>query len=121
MSAAAGALAGLLLLVACGGGPSLERTTPVPPDRLQVTAEGGGGGRFQVELDCAVADHAACAGVLAALASADDPQTCSPAAGGDRRLVVVGTIDGDPIRTTVERRTDCEIAAYDAAARAAGL
>jgi len=121
LSAAVAAAAALLLLAACGGGGSSERTGPTPPDRLRVTAEGGGGGRFRVDLDCAVADRDACTGVLAALAAADDPQTCSPAAGGDRRLLVEGTIDGEPVRAVVGRRTDCEIAAYDAAVRAAGL
>ena len=97
-----------------------ERTGATPPDRLSVTVEGGSAGRFRVDLDCAIADHDACAGVIAAVAAADDPRTCSPADGGDRRLEVEGTIGGEPIRAVVERRTDCG-PAYDAAARAAGL
>ena len=121
LSAAAVVVAALLVSAACGGGSALERTGATPPDRLSVTAEGGTAGRFRVDLDCSVADREACAGVIAALAAADDPGTCSPADGGDRQLKVVGTIDGEPISVTVERRTDCEIAAYDAAARAAGL
>jgi hypothetical protein len=118
---AAAASALLALAWGCGGDGAAERTGPTPPDRLQVTLEGGAVGRFRIELDCAVADRDACAGVIAALAAADDPPTCSPADGGDRQLEVVGTIDGEPIRAVVGRRTDCEIAAYDAAARAAGL
>ena len=121
LSATAVVAAALLVSAACGGGSALERTGATPPDRLSVTAEGGTVGRFRVDLDCSVADREACAGVIAALAAADDPGTCSPADGGDRRLKVEGTIDGEPISVTVERRTDCEIAAYDAAARAAGL
>ena len=111
----------LRLAAACGGGGGADRTGPPPPDRLTVTAEGGTAGPFRVDLDCAVADRDACAGVIAAVAAADDPAACSPADGGDRRLQVRGTIDGEPVRAVVERRTDCEIAAYDAAARAAGL
>jgi hypothetical protein len=118
---AAVAAAVLLLAAACAGGGVAERTGPTPPDRLSVTAEGGSAGRFRVDLDCAVADREACAGVIAALAAADDPQTCSPADDDGRRLEVDGTIGGDPVRAVVKRRTDCEIAAYDAAARAAGL
>jgi hypothetical protein len=119
---AAAVAAGLLALAwGCGGDGAAERTGPTPPDRLEVTQVGGAAGRFRIDLDCAVADREACAGVVAALAAADDPPTCSPADGGDRRLEVRGTIDGEPIRAVVGRRTDCEIAAYDAAARAAGL
>ena len=122
LSAAAAVAALLALAWGCGGdGGASERTGPTPPDRLQVTLEGGTVGRFRVELDCAVADRDACAGLIAALAAADDPPTCSPADGGDRRLLVVGTIDGEPVRAVVGRRTDCEIAAYDAAVGAAGL
>ena len=121
LSAAAAVAATLLLASACGGTGASERTGATPPDRLSVTVEGGSAGRFRVDLDCAIADHDACAGVIAAVAAADDPRTCSPADGGDRRLEVEGTIGGEPIRAVVERRTDCEIAAYDAAARAAGL
>jgi len=121
LSLAAAAAAVVLIAAACGGGGAAERTAATPPDRLAVTAEGGGSGPFRVDLDCAVADREACAGVIAAVAAADDPRTCSPADGGDRRLQVEGTIEGEPIRAVVERRTDCEIAAYDAAVRAAGL
>ncbi len=121
LSTGAAVAAALLLAVACTGGGGAERTSATPPDRLTVTADGGSGGPFRVSLDCAVADRDACAGIIAALAAADDPGTCSPADGGDRRLQVGGTIDGEPIRVVVKRRTDCEIAAYDAAARAAGL
>ncbi|HET6689252.1 MAG TPA: hypothetical protein VFG74_00160 [Miltoncostaeaceae bacterium] len=121
MSAAAVVVAAVLLAAACTGGGAAERTGATPPDRLSVTVEGGSARPFRVDLDCAVADRDACAGVIAAAAAADDPGTCSPADGGDRRLRVEGTIDGEPIRAVLERRTDCEIAAYDAAARAAGL
>ncbi len=121
MSAAATVAAVVLLAAACAGGGTAERTGATPPDRLSVTAEGGSAGPYSVVLDCAVADREACADVIAAVAAADDPRTCSPADGGDRRLQVEGTLEGEPIRVVVERRTDCEIAAYDAAARAAGL
>ncbi|MGE0026038.1 MAG: hypothetical protein AB7O78_11190 [Thermoleophilia bacterium] len=121
MSAGAAVAALTLLAAGCGGTGAAERTGATPPDRLSVIAEGGDAGPFRVDLDCAIADHDACAGVIAAVAAADDPRTCSPADGGDRRLQVQGTIDGQPIRAVVERRTDCEIAAYDAAARAAGF
>ena len=122
LSAAAAAAALLALAWGCGSGDgAAERTGPTPPDRLQVTVVGDTVGRFRVDLDCAVADRDACAGVIAALAAADDPETCSAADGGDRQIEVEGTIDGEPVRAVVGRRTDCEIAAYDAAVGAAGL
>ena len=112
---AVGALAG------CGGGGGAERTGPVPPDRLVVTAEGGGIGHFRIDLDCAIADRDACAGVLAAIASADDPERCEARDGGDRSLAIEGMIGGEEVRALLRRRTDCEVDAYDAAARAVGL
>jgi hypothetical protein len=121
LSAAAAAAVLLAVAVGCGREAAPERTGPTPPDRLSVTAEGGTAGRFRIDLDCAVADREACAGVVAAIVAADDPQTCSPADGGDRVLRVAGTLDGEEVRVVLRRRTDCEIAAYDAAARAAGL
>ncbi len=120
LSVAAGAAAALALLAGCGGGSS-ERTGPTPPDRLEVIAEGGDVTRFRVELSCGVADREACAGLIAALASADDPGTCPPTPGDDRRLTVSGTIDGEEVRAVIGRRNACEVAAYDAAARAVGL
>jgi hypothetical protein len=121
LSAGAAVAAVLLLAAACGGIGAAERTGATPPDRLSVIVEGGDAGPFRVELDCAIADRDACAGVIAAVAAADDPSTCSPADGGERRLEVRGSLDGEPVRAVVARRTDCEIAAYDAAVRAAGL
>ena len=122
LSAAVAALVALAALAGCGGGGGGgERTGGEPPDRLTVVAEGGGVGRLSFDLDCAIADHDACVGVLAALASADDPTTCEPRDGGDRLLRVDGTIGGDEVHSLLRRRTDCEVAAYDAAARAVGL
>ena len=121
LSAAAAVVAAAALAGGCGAGAPAERTGSTPPDRLQVTAEGGTAGRIRVDLDCAIADREACAGVITALAAADDPQACSPVDGGDRVLRVQGTIDGQEVRAVIERRTDCEVAAYDAAARAVGL
>jgi len=121
LSAAVSALVALLVLAGCGVGGGGDRTGGEPPDRLTVVAEGGGVGRLSFDLDCAIADRDACVGVLAAIASADDPTTCEPRAGGDRLLRVDGTIAGDEVHTLLRRRTDCEVAAYDAAARAVGL
>jgi hypothetical protein len=121
LSAAAAAAVALAVAAGCGRGDAPPRTGATPPDRLSVTAEGGSAGRFRIDLDCAVADRDACAGVVEALLAADDPQTCAPADGGDRVLRVAGTLDGEEVRVVLRRRTDCEIAAYDAAARAAGL
>ena len=79
----AAAVAVALAGAACDPGPGDQaQTGPAPPDRLTVTAEGGG---------------------------------------IDRRLLIDGTISGDTVHAVLERRTDCEIAAYDAAARAVGL
>jgi hypothetical protein len=115
-------VAALLLAAGCAGsGEGEGRTGPTPPDRLTVVAEGGGIPRLRFELDCAIADRAVCVPVLDALRRANDDADCAPADGGDRTLTVRGTIDGRRIGGVLSRRTDCEIAAYDAAARALGL
>lgn len=86
-----------------------------------MTAEGGGLARFRVALECAVADRAVCADVIAGAASVDDPERCVPVDGGDGSLTIEGTIDGTEIRAVLRRRTDCEMRAHDRVARAIGL
>lgn len=117
LSAAAALAAGC-----AGGGSSTAPTTPVPPDRLAITLSGGGGPAFRFDLECAVADREACADVLAAIAESERDDVCEPApGGGDAVIDVTGTIGGDPVSALIDRRTDCEIRAYDAVVAGLGL
>ena len=107
----------------CGGpGRDSGTTGPLPPDRLGVTLRGGGSPAFRVDLECAVADREACAGIIAALVDAQDQPTCAPAPeGGTGALTVSGTIGGRRVGSRVARRTDCEVRTYDRIIAALGL
>lgn len=117
LSAAAALVAG------CGGDAgSAPATTRVPPDRLAVTLSGAGVPAFRFDLDCAVADRGACTGIVAALTEAQADDVCEPAAdGGDGVIDVTGTLGGNPVDERVDRRTDCQVRAYDAVIAALGL
>jgi hypothetical protein len=116
LSAAVAASAG------CGGGGGAGTATePVPPDRLSATLAAAGAADFRLDLDCAVADREACAGILEAIAAAEDDRECSPAPEDDATILVSGTIAGDAVRALLGRRTDCEIRTYDAVVTALGL
>ncbi len=105
-----------------GGGPSTTSTAATPPDRLAVTLSGGGGPPFRFELECAVADRGACTEVLGAVAVADADDTCEAAPdGGDAVIRVTGTISGTPVSAEIDRRTDCQIRAYEAIIAGLGL
>lgn len=110
--------AAVALATGCGGRGTPAETAAVPPDRLTLVRDQGRGGGFAVTLDCAVADRAACAEVLAALAEADTRERCVPVGGGDARIIVEGVIGGDPVRQIIGRRTDCEAEAFDRAVTA---
>ena len=112
---------GIAAAAGCGGGGPPDATAPTPPDRLAVSAEGGGLGSFRVELECAIVERATCADIIEAVAAADDPERCAPLDGGDASLTVEGTIDGAEVRALLRRRTDCEARAYDRVAQAIGL
>ena len=112
---------GIAAASGCGGGGPQASTGPRPPDRLEVTVEGVGAGSFRVDLDCAIADRVVCDKVIAAAASADDPERCVPRDGGPGSVTVEGTIDGAEVRAVLRRRTDCEVRAYDLVTRASGL
>jgi hypothetical protein len=109
-----------LLVAGCGGGGDTAQTAPEapPPDRLAVALQGGGYGSFRVDLECAVADASTCRAVLAALARADDDETCTPADDDRRSIRVTGTIGGERVSAVLRRRTDCETRAYDRVFRA---
>lgn len=115
--------AAVVTSAACGGGGAATTgsTGSVPPDRLSATLAAAGASDFRLDLDCAVADRAACAGILEAIAAAEDDRECSPAPDDDATILVSGTIGGDPVRALLGRRTDCEIRAYDAVVTALGL
>ena len=116
--------AAVVASAACGGGGTAGTgsTEPTPPDRLSATLAAAGAADFRLDLDCAVADRQACAEILDAIAAAEDDRECSPAPDDDDATILVsGTIDGDPVRALLGRRTDCEITAYDAVVTALGL
>jgi hypothetical protein len=111
-----------LLAAGCGsaGGGERTGTTPDPPDRLEVGFAAGDAGAFRIVLDCDVADREACAGVLDALAGADDAERCTPVEDGGRRISISGTIGGRRVVADVRRRTDCEARVYDRVSAAIG-
>ena len=116
--------AAVAVTAACGGGgaTATDSTEPVAPDRLSVTLAAAGAADFRLDLDCSVADRDACAGVLAAIAAAEDDEECTATADDDEATMLVsGTIGGEQVRALLGRRTDCEIRAYDAAVTALGL
>lgn len=116
--------AAVALAAGCGGGggTATDSTAPTPPDVLSVTLSGGGGPSLRFDLSCAVADRQACADVLSAVAEADRDDVCEPAPdGGDAVIDITGTIGGDPVSARVDRRTDCQIRAYDAVTAGLGL
>lgn len=105
-----------------GGGTATGPTEAVAPDRLAVTLSGGGGPDLRFDLECAVADRQACADVLAAIAEAEADDTCEPAPDeGDAAIAVRGTISGDRVSARIDRRTTCQIRAYDDVITGLGL
>lgn len=114
MSVAALAAAG------CAGGGTAP-TAPTAPDALTVTVDGSGYPGFRIELSCAVADREACDGVLEALAAADQGEACRPLPLEPSRIVVRGTIEGEPVLSVLRRRTTCEARAFDDVLGALGL
>lgn len=106
----------------CGaGGSSSTRTERVPPDRLALTLDGAGAGALRIDLECAVADRAACSAVIAALLDVQSDDECAPAADpADASILVSGTIDGARVESVVTRRTTCQGRAYDRIVRGLG-
>lgn len=121
-SARAALLSAVALLVSgCAGvAASTETTAPVPPSRLTVGLPAGDGGSFRVTLDCDIADRAACAAVLDAMAEARDAARCPPIADSGRSISISGRVDGTAVRAEIPRRTDCEARLYDRITRALG-
>jgi hypothetical protein len=115
--------AAVALAAGCGGGGgSAPSTTHVAPDRLAVTLSGAGVPAFRFDLECAVADRDACVGVVSALTEAQSDDVCEPAPdGGGGVIDVTGTLGGDRVDERVDRRTDCQVRAYDAVITALGL
>ena len=66
------------------------------------------------ELACGDGD-VACAEVVALLPRlrAAPDEVCTQVYGGPERLVVEGTVEGDPVRAEVTRANGCEIDRYD--------
>ena len=87
-----------------------------------MTLSGAGVPAFRFDLDCAVADREACTEVLVAITEAEAEDVCEPAPqGGDGVIAVTGTLAGNPVSARIDRRTDCQIRAYDAVITGLGL
>jgi hypothetical protein len=114
---AAWAGAAAALLSGCAGGGAETRST-VPPSRLDVALAAGDAGSLRLHLDCEVADRAACAGIVAALRDAADPERCEPIPDSGARIAVTGRIEGEAVDRVLRRRTDCEARVYDRVRRA---
>jgi hypothetical protein len=71
------------------------------------------------ELDCG-ADDVACAEVVALLPRLrpEPDEICTQIYGGPQRIVVTGTVQGDPVTAEVTRVNGCEIDRYDRLAEA---
>jgi hypothetical protein len=61
-----------------------------------------------------------CAEVVALLPRLrpEPDEVCTQIYGGPERIVVTGTVDGEPVRAEVTRQNGCEIARYDLLAEA---
>lgn len=66
------------------------------------------------ELACGAGD-VACAEVVALLPRLrpEPDEVCTQIYGGPERLVVAGTVDGDPVQVEVTRANGCQIARYE--------
>ena len=120
----AAVLALALTLAGCGDdddAPAAATTTGAT--RLTVTEYDDQEVVRTTELACDAGD-VVCAEVVALLPRLrpEPDEVCTQIYGGPERIVVTGTVDGDPVRAEVTRANGCEIARYDllAAALAAG-
>jgi hypothetical protein len=118
--AAALALAGAALVAGCGGGASGGATAP-GPTRLTVREYDGARLVRTVPLDCA-RRGGPCDRVAALLPRlAPDPaEVCTQIYGGPERRIVVGQVEGAPVRVEVTRVDGCQIARYDLLTAALG-
>jgi hypothetical protein len=105
-------LAGLAVAGCSGGSDGAASTVPT---QLTVTRSDDSGPTSTVELDCAGADAAACARVVALLPGLAPAygEVCTQIYGGPERIEVRGTVDGTPVRVEVTRENGCEIDRYD--------
>ena len=116
--------AAVLALAGCGDdddAPAAATTTGAT--RLTVTEYDDQEVVRTTELACDAGD-VVCAEVVALLPRLrpEPDEVCTQIYGGPERIVVTGTVEGDPVRAEVTRANGCEIARYDllAAALAAG-
>ncbi|HTI34272.1 MAG TPA: hypothetical protein VL422_11385 [Miltoncostaea sp.] len=99
-------------LAGCGGGG--DPPAAAGPTALTVRHYDGERLVRTTTLGCG-ADDVVCAEVVALLPGLrpDPGEVCTQIYGGPERIVVEGTVDGDPVRREVTRANGCEIARYD--------
>jgi hypothetical protein len=102
-------------LAACEGP---ESPSTIPPNRLTVSLAVGDAGSLVLRLDCEIADHDACAGIISALREETDSERCEPIHDSGSRIQVTGRIGGQAVDRVLRRRTDCEARVYDRVQRA---
>jgi hypothetical protein len=102
-----------LALTACSGGSDGE--APGADTRLVVRQFDGDSLVKAVPLDDCDAADGACARVVAVLPRLrpEPDEACTQIYGGPERLVVEGTLDGEPYTAEVTRTDGCQIARYD--------
>jgi hypothetical protein len=105
-------LIAVVALAGCGGGD--DAPAAAGPTALTVRHYDGDRLVRTTELPCG-ADDVVCAEVVALLPHLrpDPDEVCTMIYGGPERIVVEGTVDGDPVRREVSRVNGCEIARYD--------
>ena len=110
-----------LALAGCGGGDDAPAAASEGVTRLTVTEYDEERVVRTTELACGAGD-VVCAEVVALLPRLrpEPDEVCSQIYGGPERIVVTGTVDGDPVRAEVTRANGCEIARYDLLAEALG-
>jgi hypothetical protein len=111
--------AGALALTGCGGDDDPPAAATTGATRLTVTEYDGDRVVRTTELACDGGD-VACAEVVALLPRLrpEPDEICTQIYGGPERIVVTGTVDGDPVRAEVTRQNGCEIARYELLAEA---
>ncbi len=100
-------------MAGCSGGSG----DPAPGDDTTLVVRQFDGDRLvrAVPLDDCDASDGACARVVAVLPRLrpEPDEACTQIYGGPERMVVEGTLDGDPYRIEVSRTDGCQIARYD--------
>ena len=117
----AAVLALALTLAGCGGDDDAPAAASEGVTRLTVTEYDEERVVRTTELACG-ADDVVCAEVVALLPRLrpEPDEVCTQIYGGPERILVTGTVAGEPVSAEVTRANGCEIARYDLLAEALG-